>query len=52
MSVRQDEEVEGEDEEVCAVELISEKDPIHCLIMSSGECPGLRGPGWMILGRA
>ena len=42
--------MEGEDEEFSILELITKKDPVHRLMMSPGECPGLRGSGWMIFG--
>lgn len=47
--VRLNDEEEGEEEVVSAVESIIERGLMHCLMMSSGECPGLRGLGWMIL---
>jgi hypothetical protein len=39
-------------EEVSGVASITRKASIHCLLMSLGECLGLRRPSWVILGEA
>jgi hypothetical protein len=42
MSMEQDEEVESEEEKASSTASVTEKAQIRCLMVSSGECPGLR----------